>query len=244
MIIDIHSHLDFYPKKKLISVIENAKKNRVKYIIVNSVNLKSLKKIFELSKKYSLIKIAAGLYPEKDLNSKKYLEFEKFVIENKKEIVAIGEIGMDFTEKLNKKIQEEIFKKQLKLAEELKLPVIIHTRKAEKEVLEILEDYPKLEKILHCFMGNFNLIKKANEMRCYFSIPTSVVRSEHFQRMVAELPRNKIFTETDTPFLSPYKDIRENESAFIIESIKKISEIWKVSEKEVEEIIENNSNIF
>jgi TatD DNase family protein len=58
--------------------------------------------------------------------------------------------------------------------------------------------------------------------------------------MIAELPKERIFTETDTPYLSPYKDIRENESSFIKESIKKISEIWKLSEKEVERIIENN----
>jgi TatD DNase family protein len=77
-------------------------------------------------------------------------------------------------------------------------------------------------------------------MGCYFSIPTNIVRSEHFQKIVVELSKDKILTETDAPFLSPYKNVRENEPSFIKESIKKISELWKLSEKKVEKIIEGN----
>ena len=237
MIYDCHCHLDFYSDEKIAKVIENANKNKVGAIIVNSVNLKSLKRIFELSEKYPLIKISAGLYPEHNLNLKKYQEFEKFVKQHKKQIIAIGEIGLDSTEKLDMKIQEQIFRKQLDLAKELGLPVLIHSRKQEAEVIEILNSYPKLIKIMHCFHGKLKLLDNVDK-NTYFSIPTNVVRSEHFQKMLLILSKDRFLTETDTPYLSPYKDIRNNESSFIVESIKIISKLWKLPKKQTEKHLE------
>ena len=242
MIIDVHAHLDFYPKKRLEEVIENAKKNGVGVIINNSIDLKFLKKSFHISKNYPIINIAAGLYPEKKLKLMDYGEFEKVVMENKEKIVALGEIGLDLHHtKRNFEIQKKVFIKQLDLAGKTGLPVIIHTRKAEKETLEILKDYKDLKIILHCFSGSFNIMREGIKLGCYFSIPTSIVRSEHFQKMVKEISNEKILTETDSPYLSPFRG-QENELAFIKESIKKISEIWRVNEKKVEKIIEGNYN--
>jgi TatD DNase family protein len=117
--------------------------------------------------------------------------------------------------------------------------VIIHSRKAEREVLEILEKFKSIKVILHCFSGSFNLVKKGIGLGCYFSIPANIVRSEHFQKMAQVIPREKILTETDSPYLSPFKE-KENEPAFITESMKKISKIWKIPETEVEKKIEDN----
>jgi len=240
MIVDVHAHLDFYSKKRLEEVIKNAKKKRVKHIITNSIDLKSLKKSFSSFKESQVVKIAAGLYPKKNLKLLDFEEFEKFVMKNKKKIVALGEIGLDlhYTKK-NFEIQKKIFIKQLNLARKLDFPVIIHTRKAEKEALEILEDYGDLKIVLHCFSGNFKLVKKGLLLGCYFSVPANIVRSEHFQRIVQEVPMKRILTETDSPYLSPFIS-KENEPSFIAESIKKISKIWRVDNKEVEEIIEKN----
>ena len=236
MLIDIHAHLDFLEENKLIEIQNN---KNIKLVITNSVNLKSCKKNLDISKKYPKIKLAAGLYPEKNIFLKKYKEFEKWAPENKKNIFAVGEIGLDFSyEKPEKKLQINIFKKQLKFAEKLNIPAIIHTRKAEKEILEILKNY-KCKKILHCFSGKLKLVKQALEIGCYFSIPTNIIRSEHFQKMVEILPKNKILTETDAPYLSPFKD-KKNEPVFIKESIKIISKIWKIPIKETEKQIEKN----
>jgi TatD DNase family protein len=240
MIFDTHAHLDLLGKTQLTEVIKRAESGRVKVIITNSVDLNSCKKNLEISKQNKIVKFAAGLYPKKNLRLADYKNFEKFVEDNKNKIVAIGEIGLDlFHTKNNFEIQIEIFKKQLDLAEKLNLPVIIHTRKAEKEVLGILENYKNLKIILHCFSGSFKLIKKADEMGCYFSIPANIVFSEHFQKMAKELPWEKILTETDTPYLSPYKEIK-NEPAFIRETINILSKIWEISEEKVESIIEKN----
>jgi TatD DNase family protein len=234
MIIDTHFHADFLDEVKLKEIQDDEK---IKLVITNSVNINSCKKNTEISKKYQKIKTALGLYPEQTLTEEEFNLLLELIKKNKP--IAIGEIGLDKTEKLDFEIQKEVFIKQLDLAKELNVPAIIHTRKAEKEVLEILENYSELKIILHCFSGNFKLVKKANEMGCYFSIPTNIVRSEHFQKMVKELPKEKILTETDSPYLSPFKE-KDNEPRFITESIKKISEIWDVSEKEVERQIEEN----
>lgn len=235
MLIDVHAHLDFLDEKKLEEIQNN---KNIKLVLTNSVNLKSCKKNLEISKKYSKIKLAVGLYPEKKNTLSEYKKFEKFVQENKKQIFAIGEIGLDKTEDLNFKIQKKIFENQLALAEKLNVPAIIHTRKAEKEVLEIIKEY-KCKKILHCFSGKHKLVKQAIELGCYFSIPTNIVRSEHFQKLIEIISKNKIFTETDAPYLSPHKE-RKNEPKFIEESVKIISKIWKISIQETEKQIEKN----
>lgn len=241
MINDTHAHLDFI--KDLDKLIANAKKNNVKTIITNSVNLNSLDKSLEIKKKYpEIVALAVGLYPEETLESNHFDKLLTFVKDNTSSIIALGEIGLDFSRELPKKeIQKEVFINELNLARELKLPVIIHTRKAEKEVLEILKDYKDLKIILHCFSGNFKLVEKAIELDCYFSIPTNIVRAEHFQKLVEKVPREKILTETDSPYLSPFKE-KENEPAFITETIKKISEIWKIDKDKIEKILETNFN--
>ncbi len=239
MIIDVHAHLDFMPEEKIKEIQKNPK---IKIVVTNSIDKKSWEKNFEIHKKYSKIKLAVGLYPERELKENHFKDFEKFVKENKKDIIALGEIGLDLYEcEESFEIQKKIFIKELSLAQKINLPVIIHSRKAEKEVLDFIEKFPKLKVVLHCFSGNFKLIKRAVELGCYFSIPANIVRSEHFQKMVAEIPKERILTETDSPYLSPFVGI-DNKPAFIEESIKKISEIWNTPTNKVEGIIEENFN--
>lgn len=241
MIFDVHAHLDMFDDKSLKEVIQRAKTKKVKIIIANSVNIKSIFHSLEISKKYpEIVKLAIGLYPERNLKLANWNEFEDFARKNQDKYVAFGEIGLDlFSTTENFNIQKEIFIKELNLAKELFKPVIIHARKAENEVLNILENYPEVKKVLHCFSGNFKLIKKAKELGCYFSIPANITRSEHFQKMAKELPPEIILTETDSPYLSPEKDSK-NEPALIKETISVISNIWNIPKKEVEKQIETN----
>jgi TatD DNase family protein len=241
MIIDTHAHLDFLSENKLNEIQSNPK---ISLVISNSVNISSNKKNLEISNKYSKINWAAGLYPEDNLNQQEIEELKKLIEKNKDKVIAIGEIGLDKTETLAFEKQIDFFKQQLKLAKDLNIPAIIHTRKAEKEVINILEEFQYDKIVLHCFSGNFKLIQRAIDLNYYFSIPTNIVRAEHFQKMVKIIPKEKILTETDTPHLSPFKE-KQNEPAFISESINKISEIWGISKEEVEKIIEDNfKNLF
>ncbi len=249
MIIDSHAHLDFFKEDEIKKVIENSIKNNVFRIITNSVDLPSSIKSLELSKEFSIVKPAIGLYPPgaiKEEDKEKVIEelkkIKELVLKNKEEIVAIGEIGMDFYhgKREEMEFQEKILIEQLNLAKELNLPSIIHTRGAEKEVLEILEKYSSQKIVIHCFCGNMKLVKKAVEIGCYFSIPCSLKRMQNFLELLKIVPKERILTETDAPYLSPFEG-KTNEPAFIKETIKEISKIWNLSIEETEKQIEKNS---
>ncbi len=249
MIIDIHAHLDLFSEKELKEVLKNAKEAKVKYIISNAVDYKTSLLTLELSKKYPMIKPALGLYPEdaleeerRDEREKDFLKFKELAIKNKEKLVAIGEIGMDFYhgKKENSKEQEKVFREQLELAKKFEIPAIIHARNAEAEVIEVLKDYPEVKKVLHCFCGSKTLVLKAVKLNCYFSIPCSLERMQNFLELLKIAPKENILTETDSPYLSPFKG-KQNESAYIKETIKVISELWNLNEEETEKIIEENT---
>jgi TatD DNase family protein len=219
-------------------VVENAKKAKISVIINNGLNPKSNRETIKLSKKYSIIKAALGLYPTDalQLTDKEIDEELKFIKLEKP--IAIGECGLDFSDidEIKKEKQIKTFEKQILLAKELNIPIIIHSRKAEFEVIDTLQRNNAKKVILHCFSGKKSLIKKAIELGYYFSIPANITRSAHFQELVKMVPLSQIFTETDSPFLSPNKD-ETNEPANITYSIKKIAELTKMTPEEIENSI-------
>lgn len=229
-LIDIHCHIDFpVLEKNIDKIIENARKADVKTIIANGVNPESNRKIIEVSKKYKEVKTALGIYPpdafEKETSKKNPININKEIefIEKQKPI-AIGEIGLDYCTGEDKTKQKEVFIKQLELAKKLKIPAIIHSRKAELDVIEILQSINHKKVILHCFCGKKHLIKQASELGFYFSIPTNVVKAQNLQDLVKIVNINQLFAETDAPFLSPFQG-KTNEPSFVVEAYKKIAEI-------------------
>ncbi|MFH1209383.1 MAG: TatD family hydrolase [archaeon] len=247
MLVDVHAHLHFESiLPDINNIIERAKKNNVAYILNSGTDLKGNKKTLELSKKYDIIKPSFGLYPVHAVSlSEEELETElNFIEENRKNIFQIGEVGLDFKEDQNFVKQKEIFYKIIELTEKLKLPILIHSRKAEKECIEILETSKIKHITMHCFSGNFKLVKKVIDNNWNFSIPPVIVKLQHFQLIVEQANISNILTETDSPYLSPYSDKR-NEPSFIKETIKKIAEIKKLSKEETENLIFMNfQNIF
>ncbi len=242
MLIDVHAHLDFKDfDKDLDFVIKRF--NGI--IISNSVDLNSMKKNLEISKKYDKVKIALGIYPLYALKLEEK-EFEKqiqFIRENKDGIVAIGEIGIDFKQSEEREKQIRNFKEFVKLSEEIKKPLIIHSRGACEEVLDLLKDI-KSKIVLHYFDANTTLVRKALELGFNFSIPTNISTSKNLKKLVKVVPIENLLTETDSPYLSPIKGER-NEPLNVKHTIKVISEIKGLSEQEVEDkIYENYLRIF
>ena len=154
-----------------------------------------------------------------------------FIKKNKNNIVAVSEVGLDFVNGEDKE-QIEDFQKMIELAEQLKKPIVIHSRKAEQKCVEMLESSKNKKIVMHCFCGKKSLVKRINGNGWFLTVPTTVVRAQQFQELVKEVPLSQFFPETDTPYLSPYKD-KMNEPAFIIESYKKIAEIKGMDFKEV-----------
>tara|TARA_Y100000034_G_scaffold24312_3_gene28335 strand:- start:2269 stop:3048 length:780 start_codon:yes stop_codon:yes gene_type:complete len=250
MLIDIHCHLD-HPLiySKVDEIIQESKKNKVKTIITCGLNKSSNRLALELSKKYSIVKCSLGIYPidalQKEISPGDYGYLKEpfnideeleFIRQHKDEIIAIGEIGMDLKTGKDEQAQESLFVKQLKLAEKLDKPVIIHSRKAEDKVFEILQKTHLKKVVMHCFGGKLKLVKKIADKGYYFSIPPSITRSEHFQKIVETVNISQLLTETDAPYQSPYKD-KINKPHYVIETIKKIAEIKGMEPEEVEKII-------
>ena len=153
----------------------------------------------------------------------------------KNEIIAIGEVGLDYYWQHTKERQKKIFLQFIELAEKTKLPLIIHSRKAEDDVIPLLES-TNIKVVLHAFEGKKQLIKRADEKNFKFSIPPSVVRSQHFKTLIEKVSLQNLLTETDAPFLSAVK-YQRNEPSEIKYVIKKISEIKGITVEETEKII-------
>lgn len=232
ILVDIHAHLDFLDfEDKLNEIIKNARKAGVKTIVANGVSPESNRKILEIAEKYDIVKASLGIYPpdalSRETNSEIKVDIDKeleFYEQNINNIIAIGEIGLDYQEGEDKELQKEVFIKQLEFAKKHNLPAIIHSRKAESDVIRMLEGLNYKKVILHCFCGKKHLIQKAADFGFNFSIPTNVVRAENIQNIVKTVNINQLLTETDSPFLSPFRE-KTNEPSFVIESVKKIAEI-------------------
>jgi len=238
MLIDVHSHLDLFDNPS--KIIKNSKNIK---IVTAGVNSDSNQKILELKKEFPEIEICIGIYP-KDALEMSNSEIEKeieFIRKNNNFIVGIGEVGLDLKENDESTLekQKKYFGKFIELAKELNKFLVVHSRKAEKECIEFLEKFNYKKIIMHCFSGNFKLVQRIIQNGWYLSIPTSVKNSEHFQKVIAVAPIEQLFCETDSPFLHPEKKF-PNEPKNVVESYKKISEIKKISMKEVEKKIEKN----
>src|SRR3989338_7715923 len=231
LLIDMHSHLEhcFFDNDR-DKVIENAEKAGVKVAVTSGINPETKRKSLQLAEKFGIVKASLGIYPINTLQKE-----IKFIEKNKNKIAYVGEIGLDYALIKDEKEQKDLFLKMISLAEKIKKPVLIHSRKAELDCIEMLESSKLKKIIMHCFTGKKKLAKRISDNGWFLTIPTCVVRSQQFQDIVKDVPITQLFCETDAPYLSPYKDKR-NEPAFIIESYKKIAEIKKM---ELNEVINN-----
>jgi TatD DNase family protein len=170
----------------------------------------------------------------------------EYIIKNKDKILGIGEVGLDLhtikdSESFEK--QKEILSKFIKLAKKLKKPIFIHSREAEEETIRFLEDFDYNKIVMHCFSGSMNLVKRIIENNWFLSIPSSIKYNNHFQKIVEIVPIERLFCETDSPFLHPNKE-RDNNSYNVVESYKMISYIKRMSLDEVKKNILENFDVL
>ncbi|MBU4069635.1 MAG: TatD family hydrolase [Nanoarchaeota archaeon] len=239
--IDVHSHLDIC--RDVDKIIQNARKLNVKVILACGVNSKTNREVLKLSKKYPEVKACLGIYPIDALkisNEKINSEIE-FIRKNKSKIVAISEIGLDLKQAPEKTFlkQKKNLLKFIELSQKLDVPLIVHSRKAEQQTIELLESSNYKKIIMHCFSGKLKLVKRIIDNDWFLSIPTCVKHSEHFQKIIELAPITRFFCETDSPFLHPDK-LQNNEPANVIESYKAIARIKGLKLTQVEKQIEKN----
>lgn len=257
MLVDVHCHLDHTAfKEDLDKVIQDAEKKGVKAIITTGINPETNRIALKLAQRYDVVKCSLGIYPQDALaNEVKNFEIDlkiepfdideeiDFIKNNTNNILGVGEIGLDFKTGDKRQEQKRLFMKQIKVAKDIKKPIIVHSRSAEKDAIDILEASNAKHVLLHCFCGKKSLVKRAYELGYYFSIPTNIVFSKQFQSMVKMININKLLTETDAPYLSPYRG-RRNEPSFVEETIKKIAHIKQLDVEEVANNIFKNYQEF
>lgn len=208
---DSHCHLDDekfdIDREELIQAIFNS---GVTKLISAGYSLESSKRAIELTKKYPQIYTVCGIspndIPQNVENFKQELKELEQIAKNEK-VLAIGEIGLDYYwNKENKEIQQYAFVEQIKLANKLNLPIVIHTREAVMDTLEILKKHPVIKKgVFHCCPLNKELVKEALKLGYYISFagPITFKNSKNADEIIAMTQDNKILIETDSPYLSP-----------------------------------------
>ena len=267
-LIDAHCHLDDDRfTEDLDEVISRFREKGGKVIVTSGVNPKNNRKALEIMGKYpDVVRVSFGIFPidaiidklttrSKENNYRKIDSFDldselSWIEEHKDECVAIGEVGLDYSDMEVKEseelrnLQKENFRKIIDLAKKLGKTIVVHTRKAESDCIDLLEEKSAEKVILHCFTGNKKLIRRAAELGWTFTVPCVITRLEHFKMLVEMLPLSQLLTETDGAFLSPVAGTR-NEPANIELTIKEIAKIKNLSEEEVsEKIFENYEKLF
>ena len=202
-----------------------------------------------LSKQYPDMYAAVGVHPSeiKDLNEKAYEELRELSQEEK--VVAIGEIGLDYywdkEEEVQKKQREE-FRNQLTLAREVGLPVIIHSRDAAADTMEILRNEPRVENpgIIHCYSYSVEMAKEFVKMGYYIGVGGVVTfkNAKVLKQVVTEIPLERIVLETDCPYMAPEPHRgKRNSSLYIPHIVAKIAELKGVTPQEVEKVTYGNA---
>lgn len=232
MFIDTHCHIG---KDIVAEYVENAKKENVQIMINASEDLNSSIENVSISESFSNVFLCVGVHPE-NVDSFDYSEMDKFCeLINKKCVKAIGEIGLDYYHtKENKKLQIKVFREFLKLAEDNNLPVVIHSREATLDTINILKEY-KVKGVIHCFSGSLETAREYIKMGFYLGVGGVLTfKNSRLFEVIKEVPLEYIVLETDAPFLTPepYRKYK-NESKYIPVIAKRLAEIKETSLEDV-----------
>lgn len=243
MFTDSHCHITSTDYNDINLIIKNAKSNGIYRMINNGTDTISNKEVLELSKKYKELLPAIGIHPE---FSTQYSEQDVIFIEkNIHKVIAVGEIGLDYHyETCDKETQKKLFDSELKIADKYKKPVIIHSRDATKDTINIIKEYPKLKGIVHCFSGSLETAKIYIKLGFKLGIGGVLTfKNSNLYKIIEQLPIDSFVVETDSPYLTPEPERGEkNEPANTLYIAKKICEIKGISLQELSEITEKNLN--
>lgn len=250
MIFDTHAHLDSVDfENDLGSVVKNLLDSGVNFVVDPGCDLPTSKKSIELSSKYDFIYSAIGFHPHeaKYMNDEAYLELE--YMSKIPKVVAIGEIGLDYYyEYSDRKTQKNAFIKQILLSKKLNLPFIIHSRDASEDTYEILREYKKDSNcVLHCFSQSKEMAKLYLDLGCFLSFagPVTFKNSTNLKEIAQYVPIDRLFIETDSPYLSPEpKRGKRNTPSNVIYIGKEIARLKKMDEEDIFNITCENAKKF
>ena len=247
--IDSHCHLDHETIfNNLDEILLRSKSVGIEKLLTICTTDKNFSNIIDLINKDMMIYGTYGIHPHETSNSNiSSKDIIKNVRKNKK-IVGVGETGLDFYyNNSDKESQISSFLEHIEASIELSVPLIIHSRNAEKETYEILSKYKnsKLKILMHCFTGSLDFAKKLLNLNAYFSASGIITfkKSQDLQTTFKEIPIEKLLVETDSPYLAP-DPLRgkKNEPSFIIHTLKKLATIKNIDTDNLDKITTENFN--
>ncbi|HPC87187.1 MAG TPA: TatD family hydrolase [Smithellaceae bacterium] len=230
MLIDSHAHLEmkeFDPDRS--DVIERARAAGIDGIVTVGTNPDLSRKALAIARQHENIYSTVGIHPhDAAAADDPSLEVLKKLAQDPK-VVAYGEIGLDYFRNLSpREKQVEMFAKQLDLACELNLPVVIHDREAHEQTLRMVKASGVRSGVFHCFSGDWAMARQCIDLGFYISVPGVVTfdRSKVLQEVVRQAPIDRILLETDCPYLAPVPHRgKRNEPAFLLHTARKVAEI-------------------
>jgi TatD DNase family protein len=251
MFIDTHAHLFFENfKDDVDEVIQRAKDNNVDFIVVPATDLKTAKEAIELAEKYEQIYATVGVHPHdtNDWNENLIADIEALAKHPK--VVAIGEIGLDYYYDFSPQDQQiKAFKSQLDLAIKLKLPVVIHNRDSDEDMMDIISPYcgTGLKAQFHCFNSSLEDAIEYMKMNHFISFTGNIThkKNDSLRDILKHIDLNHIMLETDSPFMTPVPFRgKRNEPSYVSYVAKQIADVHKISVEEVGRITSLNAFRF
>lgn len=251
MLFDTHAHLvdekfDDDREETIIKAFESG----ISLIMVPGADLESSARAVELSERYEGIYASVGVHPH-DAQSMDEFAMDKLrELAKSNKVKAIGEIGLDYYYDFSpRETQKYWFKRQLLLAKELKLPVIIHDRDAHKDTMDILKETDAFSTgvLMHCFSGSKESMREYVKLGAYISLagPLTFKNSHKAVEVASEIPLDRLVIETDSPYLAPVpKRGKRNEPSFVAYVAEKIAEIRHMKTEEIAKITTENGRKY
>lgn len=250
MLFDTHVHLNAEQYNEDVEeVIGRARDAGVEAMVVVGFDRPTIEKAMQLIEEYPFLYAAIGWHPVDAIDmTDEDLQWIKELAAHPK-VVAIGEMGLDYHwDKSPKEIQKDVFRRQIALAKEVKLPIIIHNREATEDVVAILEEEGASEVggIMHCFSGSIEIARKCMDMNFYISFggPVTFKNAKKPKEVAKEIPFERLLIETDCPYLTPHPFRgKRNEPGYVKYVAYKIAELKGVTYAEIAEITTKNAKI-
>ncbi|MGI6589782.1 MAG: TatD family hydrolase [Candidatus Iainarchaeum sp.] len=247
MLYDCHSHIDLINENEVKPLLEDSLKEGVGEIISCATSFYSNEKTLTLSKQHPQIKPALGLYPLNalELNEEELNKAINYIKKNISKAIAIGEVGLDFkyaTKEEEQEKQKKVFSEFIELSKEFNKPLIIHSRYAQREVIELLKEKKAEKVLLHSFTESKKLMKQATELGYYVSCGLKTLTDEIIQKNLKPFPLEQLLFETDSPIIFDNEKAHPKKIKLIAE---KVAELKEIDFKEVEKQQEKNySTLF
>ncbi len=245
MLIDTHSHIYYEQYSDIIDeIIDRSKKSNVSKIICVGTDIESSLESIQLSEKYSCVYATIGIHPHDTKNVKKHYIKELEDLSTHPKVVGIGETGLDyFYNNSDPKIQRKCFIEHIELSKSANLPIVVHNRNSDDDMLEILKKYSP-NGVIHCFTGDLQMAKEIFKLKMLISF-TGIITFKNYNLIdvIKSVQNSQFLIETDSPYLTPEPNRGKlNEPSYVNLVAEKIAEIRNMTIDEV--ALETTKNAY